>query len=130
MFYYAQCVHIPKISTISTSNLSSLFAYDSNLKSVELLELKNNGTQSFPNVFVGCTSLNEILISGTIGNSFDISPAPLSKESIESIVSALSGTVTGKTVSFKKTAKEAAFTADEWATLTATKPNWTFNLVQ
>ena len=129
MFYWAQCVYVPTISTISMSTLSSIFAYASNLENVELLILKDNGTQTFVNPFLNCTSLNEIRISGQIGNNFDISPCPLSKESFESVITALSPTVTGKTVSFKKTAKEAAFTAEEWEVLTATKPNWTFNLV-
>ena len=45
------------------------------------------------------------------------------------IVAALSTTKTGQTLTIQKKAKEAAFTADEWTTLTATKSNWTFNLV-
>lgn len=53
----------------------------------------------------------------------------LNKASFESIINALSTTASGKTVTFSKTAKEAAFTADEWAVLIATKPNWTFSLV-
>jgi hypothetical protein len=32
-------------------------------------------------------------------------------------------------VTFSKKAKEAAFTADEWEALIATKPNWTISLV-
>lgn len=45
------------------------------------------------------------------------------------VITALKSDSSGKTVSVKKTAKEAAFTDAEWATLTATKSNWTFNLV-
>lgn len=46
------------------------------------------------------------------------------------IVAALSAspTLTGKTTKFKKTAKEAAFTAEEWDVLIALRSNWTFNL--
>ena len=44
------------------------------------------------------------------------------------IVAALSPTLTGKTIKFKQTAKEAAFTAEEWEQLIALKTNWTFNL--
>ena len=44
------------------------------------------------------------------------------------IVAALSPTLTGKTTKFKKTAKEAAFTAEEWDVLIALRSNWTFSL--
>lgn len=45
------------------------------------------------------------------------------------VITALSPTVSGKTVYFKATAKTAAFTDAEWSELIATKPNWTFTLV-
>ena len=45
------------------------------------------------------------------------------------VITALSPTVSGKTVYFKKTAKTVAFTDTEWSELIATKPNWTFTLV-
>ena len=53
----------------------------------------------------------------------------LTKESITSVVNALYEGSTGLTATFKKSAKESAFTDDEWAKLTATKPNWTFALL-
>ncbi len=62
-------------------------------------------------------------------SGFNFQWSPLSKASITSVVNALSPTVTGKTVTFNKTAKESAFTADEWAALIATKSNWTFSLL-
>jgi hypothetical protein len=45
------------------------------------------------------------------------------------VITALSTTATGKTVTFSKTAKQNAFTDAEWAALIATKQNWTFTLV-
>lgn len=53
----------------------------------------------------------------------------LTNESIQSIIGGLSSTASGKTLTLSKTAKENAFTDDEWATLIATKPNWTISLV-
>lgn len=60
----------------------------------------------------------------------------LSKDSIISIVNALSTTATGKTVTLSKTAVNNAFatteggtdgsTSEEWLALVGTKPNWTF----
>ena len=63
--------------------------------------------------------------------SFQWSPL-LTKESIASIIRALSAVASDKTVTFSKAAKEAAFTDEdgmEWATLIATKPNWKIALV-
>ena len=64
-----------------------------------------------------------------IGSSINLQYSPLNKESITSVVNALSATTTGQTATFKKSAKEAAFTADEWAALIATKSNWTISLI-
>lgn len=59
----------------------------------------------------------------------NLSSCPLTKASITSVINALSTSTTGKTVTINKAAKEAAFTADEWAELIATKTNWTISLV-
>ena len=67
-------------------------------------------------------------ITGTIANSLGIAESPLTKASIESIIGALSGTVTGKTLTVNAAAKQAAFTDSEWSALIGTKPNWTFSL--
>ena len=76
-----------------------------------------------------CYDLVNLIIEGEIGTNFIIRfSTKLSKASITSIVNALSDNVSGKTVTFSKTAKESAFTTDEWASLIATKPNWTFSL--
>ena len=62
----------------------------------------------------------------------------LSRESIESIISAISETVTGKTLTLNKSAVNKAFetgtglkdgaNSTEWQALVATKPNWTISL--
>ena len=52
----------------------------------------------------------------------------LSKESITSFINALSPNTSGFNITFSKTAKEAAFTIEEWEALIATKSNWTINL--
>ena len=73
--------------------------------------------------------LANITFEGVIGNSIDFQWSPLTKESITNIIEHLSPTVAGQTVTFKRSAKEAAFTDDEWAELISTKPNWTFSLI-
>ena len=79
--------------------------------------------------FLYSSYLKNITIEGVIGSSIDFKSCPLTKASITSIINALSSSTSGQTCTLKKTAKEAAFTADEWATLIATKSNWTFSLV-
>ena len=64
---------------------------------------------TYSQTFYNCKALQNITIEGTIGNSFNIKWSPLTKASIESVVNALSDTATGKTVTFKKSAVEAAF---------------------
>ena len=82
------------------------------------------------NVFTDCKNLENMIIEGTIAcTGFDTHwSTKLSRDSITSIVNALSSTTSGMTVKFSQTAVNAAFTNDEWATLIATKPNWTFTL--
>ena len=121
--------YLPEVSAVSATNLTTLFGYNRSLVSVKKLILKSDGSQTFPSAFYNCTSLTNIEIEGVIGNNIDFKACPLNKASFESVINALSGTATDKTVTFNKTAKEAAFTIDEWSTLTATKSNWTFSLV-
>lgn len=66
---------------------------------------------------------------GKINVSISFEWLILSNESILSIINALSDTALEQTVTFKKSANEAAFTDDEWTALVATKPNWTFALL-
>lgn len=79
--------------------------------------------------FGGCSSLKNITFEGTIGVSINLKDSPLTKASITNVIEHLSSTATGQTATFQKSAKEAAFTADEWAALIADKTNWTFSLI-
>lgn len=79
--------------------------------------------------FMQANALSNVTFEGVIGNSIDFQWCPLTKESITNIIEHLSSTATGQTCTFKKTAKETAFTADEWEALIADKTNWTFSLV-
>ncbi len=79
--------------------------------------------------FTDCISLTDVVIEGLICRSISFRWCPLSRASIESVMTALSDTVTGQTVTFNKAATEAAFSAEEWAALVATRPNWTVEVV-
>lgn len=107
---------------------------NSNLAGCSILKrlsiaIKADGSQNFSTAFEGDSGLEELtVVSGVFGSNLNFSWSPLSKDSILSVFNALSTTTTGLTVTFKKTAVEAAFTTDEWNTLIATKTNWTYAL--
>ena len=103
------------------------FYYASKL--VTIRELKLESDRNFSSACFGqCNVLTNLTFTGVgkIISAINLQWCPLSKESITSVVNALSSTTSGLTCTFKKTAKEAAFTTDEWTDLTATKSNWTF----
>ncbi len=92
-------------------------------------ELIVSDEKSWTNMFLNCTSLENITITGTVSKNIDFQWSPLTADSMRHLVSVLSDTAEGQTITFNKAAKEAAFTEDEWETLIETKPNWTFSLV-
>lgn len=80
--------------------------------------------------FTGCSALENIKVKGTIIGNINFQwSTKLTKASITSIINALSSTTSGFTLTLSKTAKEAAFTTEEWNALVATKSNWTISLV-
>ena len=124
-----QLVAVGLFDTRSAKSLANTFYYSTNLHTIEKLIVKDDGSQTFSNTFTNCAELKNITVEGTVGTSISFQWSPLTGDSIRSVVNALSTTATGQTATFRKTAKEAAFTADEWAALIATKSNWTFSLV-
>lgn len=107
------------------------FAECDNLETIEAINLPNTCYTKWDRTFIRDYSLKNITFTGYgyIQNDIVFSDCPLSKASFTNIFMYLSTTATGKTAKFNKTAKEAAFTADEWATLVATRPNWTIALI-
>lgn len=112
-----------------TSNLMYMFA-SSKIETIPLL-IVDEATAYGNTIFNACASLINLTIQGTIAKKgLDLQwSTNLSRASIISVINALSTTTSGLSVTFSKTAKEAAFTDDEWAVLIATKPNWAINLV-
>lgn len=120
------------IDTRSASSLEYMLSGPTALVSVEKVIFRDDGSQKIDNTtFLGLLSLESITFEGVIGTGNLSMPnsTKLSKASITSIINALSTTTSGLTVTLSKTAKEAAFTADEWAALIATRTNWTISLV-
>jgi hypothetical protein len=127
-FYRSRILRVGVIdlSNNTTTSFSQMF-YGSTVEEIEKFVVSE--TQDFSTAFEQCTELKHIVIGGTIGKKVNFKDSPLTKESITSIVEHLSSTTTGQTATFKKSAKEAAFTADEWAELIADKTNWTLSLI-
>ena len=129
---------IPQLDTSKGEYFSYMFIGCSSLTTVPQLDT-SNGT-NFGNMFNGCSRLTNLTITGSINVSgMDLKAATkLSKASITSVVSALSASASGKSITFSKTAIGSAFetssgaadgsASDEWLNLIATKSNWTISL--
>lgn len=132
---FAGASKVTEIGTIDTTGsagyLAGFFNGCEALVKLEKLILLEDGSQTFsPTLFNSCHALKDVEIAGTIGNNLTMQYCTsLSKESITSVVNALSTTASGKTLTLSASAKSKAFTDDEWATLIATKSNWTISLV-
>lgn len=119
-----------KVPIIFNGGASNLVFYScGSLKTIVSIYVPVN--QSYNSWFAGCKSLTDITFAegSVIGETINLQDCPLTKASITNVVNILSSSATGKTATFKKTAKEAAFTDAEWSALIATKSNWTFSLV-
>lgn len=131
---------LPIIDTTSATDLATLFSGNNALIEIEKLVLKSDGSQSFNNTFNHCYELVHLTVEGVIGkNGFNLQyPTKLSKESVTSVINALSTTTSGLTVTLSLAAVNKAFetsacanngsTSAEWTNLIATKPNWTISL--
>lgn len=136
LFYMCSYLtRLPAISFERCTTLNSTFYNCFALKSIDKIILKSDGTNTFNSdtwdrPFSGTTALEHMIVEGVIGkNGFYVPSKNLDKESITSIINALSTTTTGLTVTISQSAKNKAFTADEWAALIASKPNWTISLI-
>lgn len=134
LFNQSKVTHIPKLHLNSCTILTSGFRDCPALVSIDELSIPKVTNAS--NAFWGCTSLQEIRISGEIKANIDLHWSPLSKASVESIVSALSDTATGQTITLNNTQMYAiqnqqtdAGNYNWFDKLEATKPNWTFALL-
>lgn len=129
---------MPTIDTRGTTQVRYIFCHANFLTTVRKLIFKEDGSQTLKSLFDGCTALANITIEGKMGANVDIKAAPLTKESIISVVNALYSGATGKTLTLNLAAVNAAFetsagandgsTSTEWLALVATKSNWTISL--
>jgi len=137
-FFQAMITHLPEISTVSAQKLTQEF-YWSTVNTIDKLILKSDGSQTFDGVFIGCTNLKNLTIEGVIGKSgLDLHWSPLSRASIESVISALTPWYGGYSITLSLSAVNKAFetgegakdgsTSAEWLNLISGNPGWTINL--
>ena len=124
----SQLEEIEDIGMIAQPSYSYAFAYSNKLHTIAKMGVDENTV--YGNTFANCSALENITVEGTIGqNGFDIRwSTKLSADSLKSIINALSTTTTGLTITLPKTAQanyEAMYGSGSWATLTATRSNWT-----
>ena len=97
-FYGTLFTGLPVIDSTG-GNLSNTFNLSRNLKSIEKLILREDGSQTFSSTFYNCTALEDIEIEGKIGQKgFGVgSCKKLTRDSILSILKALSLEITATT---------------------------------
>lgn len=142
MFYMADVTKLPALDLSKATNLSYCVYSCSSLKEIEKVIVTEK--QTFPNSFLRSASLERVIFEGTIASTITLTGCKLlSKESVESIISCLSETATGKTLTLSLTAVNNAFetssgaadgsTSEEWINLITPKSNsynglWTITL--
>lgn len=125
------------ISKVKGRSVQNMVAYCYALKELTLVDATKD--IDWYNAFSRTDALTDLKITGEIGYSINLQHSPLSKASIENVLSILSSEVTGQTATFKKTAVDVAFetssgaadgsTSDEWAELVAQCQTWTVSVV-
>ena len=129
--------HFGVLDFSKSTNIISLFYSHNNNSGVKKIDefissekTKFNTEASTNGTFHMATQLTDITMSGVVACSINFGTCPLNKASIESVVNVLSSTVSGQTVTFKKTAVNEAFSDAEWQELIATIPaGWSVALV-
>lgn len=121
-FAYSKFTVLPKLDFSSAQKLTSTFSAATNLTEIEEIVVHEDLDYSAP--FYKCTSLEQLIVTGTIGqNGFDVSACTLlSHDSLMSIINALKDGVSSLTVTLGED-NLAKLTDAEKAT--ATEKGWT-----
>ena len=119
------------IDSYNATHVGGIFYQAKKLVRIPRIRIRSKVTGG-SSLFTGCASLEECYFTedSAISIDWDMSPCvKLNKQSIVSVINALSASASSKTATFNKTAVNTAFTTEEWNALAATKPNWTFSLL-
>ena len=137
-YYYtfngcSQLEEIEDIGMIAQNHYNYAFAYCYALHTIAKMGVDAN--TKFSNTFTSCKELVNLTLEGTIGqNGIDIHwSTKLSADSLKSIITALSTTTTGLTITLPTTAQsnyEAVYGSGSWTTLVATRSNCTIAYVK
>lgn len=123
-------LHSPHFGVIDLSNATNtyglFYSHGLGVKSCvkKIDKLISTENTVFNNTFDQAIYLTNITMSGVVAKSINFGTCPLNEASVRSVVSVLSPTVTGQTVTFKASSK-ALFSDSEWAELIAPISNWT-----
>ena len=120
---------IEDIGIMPDTDLTNTFAHCPNLKKIAMIRVDVNTVIS-SGIFEGCKSLESVTFDGEIGYGMNLKwSTKLDWKSIANIVTHLSDSVTGKTLTLSKTAVESTGTdMQSWHEFTWMKPNWTITL--
>ena len=143
MYYtFSGCSVLEEIEDIGLSpsySYSYTFAWNGKLKTIAKITVDAN--TRFSGAFTNCIALENLTIEGTIGqNGLDLRwSTKLSRASIESILSHLSTTTSGLSITLSKMAVDKAFetskgandgyNSEDFRDLVQLHNNWTINLV-
>ena len=131
MFAGSTITVCPEITIQSNARfMDGSFNNCKNLHTIRKISIQGETSASWGATFTGCLALENIVFEGAIGNNIKFADSKkLTKESITSIVNALSTTTSGLTATFSLTAVQNVFDASSWQALYNSKPNWTISLV-
>ena len=122
---------LPFLDVSKATGMYSLAATFSYTNCLHTLHIKSSSETLFTSTtFNRMIELTNLTIDGVIAKgAIDLKDSTkLSADSLKSIINALSNTTTGLTITLPKTAQanyEAVYGAGSWATLTASRSNWT-----
>ena len=113
-----------KVEIIAKKTTHMMFYQASSLRIIRKLTVAET-TEIPNNTFIGCTALEELIMSGTLAKALNISHTKkLNKASHISIFSCIPNDATGFTVTFSQTAVNKAFETSEGANDGSTSAEW------
>ena len=123
IFWSADFTETPEVKAVKCKNINNVYYNCYSMKKATLT-IEADVTSAV-GTFSGCNALEDFTLNGTLPISLDLSPCiKMSRNGFYSVFNAMSTTVTGQTLTVSQRAVNAAFTEEEWNTLTATRPNW------
>ena len=143
-FYWTSGIkRLPRISLEGVTDASgyySTFSTCTSLETIDEIVFPESGDHpALTYTFASASALKNIKISGVIGKSIALGGCPLTKASLESVMTHLSTTASGQTITLNSSAVNKAFetsegahdgrTSAEWLALRDARTNWTISFI-